>query len=130
MAVRYYEGIGRRKTSTARVRLYPGTGTVVVNDRKLEEHFPRETDRIKMMTPLRVTSMEGRYNVSIHVHGGGSTGQAGAVLLGMARALVEADDALKPVLRKGGYLTRDARAVERKKAGLTKARRAKQYTKR
>jgi len=128
--VRYYEGVGRRKTSTARVRLYPGTGSIVVNDRALEDYFPRETDRIKLLRPLNVAEAQAQYNVSVHVAGGGTTGQTGAVIMGVARALVEADETLKTVLRKNGFLTRDARAVERKKPGLTKARRAKQYTKR
>lgn len=128
--VRYYEGIGRRKTSTARVRLYPGTGSIVVNERSLEDYFPRETDRIKLLRPLNVTEAHDQYNVSVHVAGGGTSGQTGAVIMGVARALVEADEAFKTTLRKFGFLTRDARAVERKKPGLTKARRAKQYTKR
>ncbi len=128
--VRYYEGIGRRKTSTARVRLYPGTGSIVVNERPFVDYFPRETDRIKMMRPLSVAEAQSQYNVSVHVTGGGSSGQTDAVIMGVARALVEADEALRTTLRKFGFLTRDARAVERKKPGLTKARRAKQYTKR
>ena len=128
--VRYYEGIGRRKTSTARVRLYPGTGSIVVNERPFVDYFPRETDRIKMMRPLSVAEAQSQYNVSVHVTGGGSSGQTDAVIMDVARALVEADEALRTTLRKFGFLTRDARAVERKKPGLTKARRAKQYTKR
>ena len=130
MAVRYYEGIGRRKTSSARVRLYVGTGTIVVNERSFEDYFPRETDRIKMLSPLRAVAAESQFNVSVKVNGGGTTGQTDAVVLGLARALVETDESLKPALRKEGFLTRDAREVERKKPGLTKARRAKQYTKR
>lgn len=128
--VRYYEGVGRRKTSTARVRLYPGTGSIVVNERSLEEYFPRETDRIKLLRPLSVTEAQSQYNVSVHVTGGGTSGQTDAVIMGVSRALVEADETFKATLRKNGFLTRDARAVERKKPGLTKARRAKQYTKR
>lgn len=128
--VRYYEGVGRRKTSTARVCLYPGTGSIVVNERSLEEYFPRETDRIKLLRPLSVTEAQSQYNVSVHVTGGGTSGQTDAVIMGVSRALVEADETFKATLRKNGFLTRDARAVERKKPGLTKARRAKQYTKR
>ncbi len=128
--VRYFEGVGRRKTSTARVRLYPGTGNILVNERKMEDYFPRETDRIKLMQPLQTTETQAIYNVSVHVAGGGTSGQTDAVVMGMARALVAADEARRAALRAKGYLTRDARAVERKKPGLTKARRAKQYTKR
>ena len=130
MSARYYEAVGRRKTSTARVRLYPGTGTIMVNDRPLEEYFKRETDILMMMQPLAVTDLRNSYNVSITVAGGGTTGQAGAVLQGLARALCEADENLRPVLKRNGFLTRDARAKERKKPGLKRARKAPQYTKR
>jgi small subunit ribosomal protein S9 len=130
MSARYYEAVGRRKTSTARVRLYPGTGTIVVNDRPLEEYFHRPTDVLLLTQPLVVTDTRNNYNISVVVAGGGTTGQAGAVLQGLARALCEADENLRPVLKRNGYLTRDARAKERKKFGLKRARKAPQYTKR
>jgi small subunit ribosomal protein S9 len=122
--------VGRRKTSTARVRLYPGTGSIVVNERKVEEYFPRETDVMAINRPLQMTDMTVSYNISIHVAGGGLTGQAGAVVQGIARALCIADENLRPVLKKNGFLARDARAKERKKFGLKRARKAPQYTKR
>ena len=130
MAVKYYEAVGRRKTASARVRLYPGTGTIMVNDRPLEEYFPRGTDVIIINRPLQVTDMVNAYNVSVHVAGGGLTGQAGATSLGIARALCETDDNLRSVLKSNGLLARDARAKERKKYGLKRARKAPQYTKR
>jgi small subunit ribosomal protein S9 len=127
----YYEGVGRRKTSTARVRLYPGgEGTFIVNDRPVEEYFPRLGDMDNLMAPLRVTEQEGRVNVTVHVSGGGITGQSGAVRHGIARALLKLDPELRPILRKGGHLTRDARMKERKKPGLKRARKAPTYTKR
>lgn len=128
---RYYEGVGRRKTATARVRIYPsGEGNFVVNDRPIDDYFSREIDLLQLMEPLEVTGMRNRLNVSVQVKGGGVSGQAGAVRLGIARALVEWDQDLRRVLRKGGFLTRDARVKERKKPGLKKARKAPQYTKR
>ena len=130
MSARYYEAVGRRKTSSARVRLYPGTGTIVVNDRKMEDYFPRETDVLMITRPLQTIDTLASYNISIHVVGGGLTGQAGAVVQGIARALCVADENLRPVLKKNGFLTRDARAKERKKFGLKRARKAPQYTKR
>jgi small subunit ribosomal protein S9 len=127
----YYEGIGRRKTSTARVRLYVGgTGNFVVNDKAGQEYFSREQDYKRLMEVLASTGTEGRYNVSAHVNGGGVTGQADAVRMGLARALVRIDPGFREVLRRGGSLTRDARAKERKKPGLKRARKAPQYTKR
>ncbi len=127
----YYEGIGRRKTSTARVRLHSdGKGEVTVNDKPVKEYFGRELDILKLMTPLKVVGAESRYDVTVKVHGGGDTGQADAVAMGVARALVASDPELKSVLRKAGFLTRDARAKERKKPGLKRARKAPQYTKR
>jgi len=122
--------VGRRKTSTARVRLYPGTGTIVVNDRPMEEYFHRGTDVLHLTQPLVVTETRNSYNISIVVAGGGTSGQAGAVLQGLARALCVADETLRPVLKRNGFLTRDARAKERKKFGLKRARKAPQYTKR
>jgi len=130
MAVKYFEAVGRRKTASARVRLYPGTGTIMVNDRPLEEYFPRGTDVIIINRPLQVTDTVNTYNVSVHVAGGGLTGQAGATSLGIARALCETDDNLRSVLKSNGLLARDARAKERKKYGLKRARKAPQYTKR
>ena len=130
MAVKYFEAVGRRKTASARVRLYPGTGTIMVNDRPLEEYFPRGTDVIIINRPLQVTDTLNAYNVSVHVAGGGLTGQAGATSLGIARALCETDENLRSVLKSNGLLARDARAKERKKYGLKRARKAPQYTKR
>jgi small subunit ribosomal protein S9 len=130
MSVRYYEAVGRRKTSSARVRLYPGTGTIVVNERPLAEYFKRETDVLLLTRPLRATDTLNSYNVSIHVDGGGSSDQAGAIAQSIARALCEADANLRSVLKKNGLLARDARAKERKKYSLKRARKAPQYTKR
>jgi small subunit ribosomal protein S9 len=130
MSARYYEAVGRRKTSSARVRLYPGSGTIVVNERPAVEYFPRETDMMLINRPLQMTDTGSSYNISIHVQGGGLTGQAGAVVQGIARALCVADENLRPVLKKNGFLARDARAKERKKFGLKRARKAPQYTKR
>lgn len=131
MAMKYYEGVGRRKSATARVRLYPGgEGSFVVNDRPLEEYFCREMDILHLREPLEVTDSEDRFDISVLVKGGGIKGQAGAIRLGIARALLEVDPDLRPPLRKGGYLTRDDRVKERKKPGLKKARKAPQYTKR
>ena len=130
MSARYYEAVGRRKTSSARVRLYPGTGTIVVNERPVEDYFRRANELLILKRPLAVTDTQGTYNVSINVVGGGTTGQAGAVAHGIARALCVADENLRSVLKKNGLLTRDARAKERKKYGLKRARKAPQYTKR
>lgn len=130
MSVRYYEAVGRRKTSSARVRLYPGTGTIVVNERQVAEYFPRQTDMLALTRPLQMTDTVGSFNVSVHVEGGGPSGQAGAAALGIARALCVADETLRPVLKRNGLLVRDPRAKERKKYGLKRARKAPQYTKR
>ncbi len=131
MSEQYYEGVGRRKTSTARVRLYVGgTGVMTVNDKPGEEYFTRDADRAAVWAALKATGSEARFNVSIHVQGGGVTGQAGAVQMGMARALLKADPEFRPVLRQHELLTRDPRAKERKKPGLKRARKAPQYTKR
>ncbi|HEC22864.1 MAG TPA: 30S ribosomal protein S9 [Chloroflexi bacterium] len=127
----YYEGVGRRKEATARVRIYPGgEGTFLVNDKPVEVYFPRLGDVPYLMTPLEVTGMKGRFDVTVRVKGGGITGQVGAVCLGLARALLKFDPELRPVLRKAGLLTRDARIKERKKPGLKRARKAPTYTKR
>jgi small subunit ribosomal protein S9 len=127
----YYEAIGRRKLATARVRLFPGgEGSIVVNDKPLEEYFVRGMDVLTLMGPLQATATEHRFNVSIRVKGGGMAGQAGAVQLGIARALLKVDPELRPILHKGGFLSRDPRVKERKKPGLKRARKAPQYTKR
>lgn len=126
----YIETIGRRKTSSARVRLYPGTGDIVVNDLPADTYFGRALDRMLLRQPLNLTGTEATYNISIKVTGGGDGGQAGAVRLGIARALCEIDANLRPALKAAGFLTRDARAKERKKPGLKRARKAPQYTKR
>jgi small subunit ribosomal protein S9 len=131
MSGQYYEGIGRRKTSTARVRLHTGgTGTIMVNDKPVEQYFGRQTDAQNVAAPLKLAGVDKRFDVTVKVSGGGDTGQADAVAMGVARALLESDPELKPMLRKAGYLTRDARAKERKKPGLKRARKAPQYTKR
>ena len=126
MATKYYYGTGRRKSAVARVRLYPGTGSVEINDKPLEEHFPREIDRLEVKKPLQATDTLSQFNVVVKVRGGGISGQAGAVRHGIARALVVANPELHRSLRKLGFLTRDAREKERKKPGLKRA----QYTKR
>ncbi len=128
--VRYYEGVGRRKRAVARVRLYPGDGQIVINEKGLKEYFTRPQDWLDVMAPLRLTNNEGRYNLSALVNGGGITGQAQAIQHGVARALVQTDPKLRTVLRRAGFLTRDPREKERKKAGLKRARKAPQYTKR
>jgi small subunit ribosomal protein S9 len=125
-----YQGTGKRKTSVARVILRPGDGTTWVNGRTLEEYFPRASLRTAATAPLRIAGVEGTFDLRARVHGGGLTGQAGALRHGLARALVEADPSLRAVLKREGLLTRDARIVERKKAGLHKARKAPQYSKR
>ncbi|HHW4681176.1 MAG TPA: 30S ribosomal protein S9 [Xylella taiwanensis] len=123
-------GTGRRKSSTARVFLRKGSGRISVNGRSLDEFFGRETARMIVRQPLQLTKNTGNFDILITATGGGTTGQAGAIRLGIARALVEYDASLKPELRKAGFMTRDAREVERKKVGLHKARRATQFSKR
>lgn len=130
MAQVQYYGTGRRKTSTARVRLVPGSGRVIINNRDAEEYFPYETQRLILKQPLVATETEGTYDVLVNVHGGGYTGQAGAVRHGVARALLEADPDYRATLKREGYLTRDSRMKERKKYGLKGARRAPQSSKR
>ena len=124
------QATGRRKSSVARVRLHDGTGQVVINNRSLEVFFPTMAQRIRVLEPLRVGEVEGRYDVHATVHGGGTTGQTDAIRLGIARAILELAPDLRPELKSAGLLTRDSRRVERKKYGLRKARRAPQYTKR
>jgi small subunit ribosomal protein S9 len=127
----YYEGLGRRKEATARVRLYPSSeGGNVVNGKSFSDYFTRQTDQILINQTFKVTGTDGRFQLSVKVNGGGVTGQAGAVRLGIARALLKVDPDLRKVLRQYGMLTRDARAKERKKPGLKRARKAPQYTKR
>jgi small subunit ribosomal protein S9 len=121
---------GRRKESVARVRLHDGSGHVTLNGRPLERYFPSMATRLRVMEPLQITQTQGRYDVEATLEGGGTTGQADALRLGIARALIELDPELRPTLKKAGMLTRDARIVESKKYGLRKARRAPQYTKR
>jgi small subunit ribosomal protein S9 len=125
-----YLGTGKRKTSVARVILRPGDGATWINGRSLESYFPREALRTTATAPLRVAGVEGRFDIRARIRGGGPTGQAGALRHGIARALVEADPELRGVLKREGFLTRDARIVERKKAGLHKARKAPQFSKR
>lgn len=128
--VRYYEAVGRRKRATARVRLYPGDGQIVVNDKNLQEYFGRPRDCLEATAPLRLTDNEERFNLSVLVKGGGITGQAQAIRHGVSRALLLMDPNLRLVLRRAGFLTRDPREKERKKPGLKRARKAPQYTKR
>lgn len=128
--VRYYEAVGRRKRATARVRLYPGDGEVVINNKELREYFGRPQDWLDAMAPLKLTDNENRFNLSVLVKGGGITGQAQAIRHGVARALLLVDPDLRPTLRRAGHLTRDSREKERKKPGLKRARKAPQYTKR
>lgn len=130
MATSQNYGTGRRKSSTARVFLRAGSGKIVVNDRPLDEFFGRETSRMIVRQPLVLTEMTEKFDILATVEGGGMTGQAGAIRLGIARALVEYNETLKSGLRKAGFMTRDAREVERKKVGLHKARRATQFSKR
>jgi small subunit ribosomal protein S9 len=125
-----YRGTGKRKTSVARVTLVPGTGSYVVNGKPLDEYFGRPTQRTTALSALEVTGQRERFDVRARCHGGGNSGQAGALRHGIARALVEADPELRAELKKQGFLTRDAREVERKKAGLKGARRRPQFSKR
>jgi len=126
----YFYGTGRRKTSIAQVRLIPGEGAIVINGVPYEERFPRLEHRQTILKPLLVTDNIGKFNVIVKVAGGGISGQGGAISHGISRALVRANENFKPVLRKSGLLTRDSRVKERKKAGLKRARKAPQYTKR
>ena len=123
-------GTGRRKTSTARVHLKPGTGKITINDRPIDVFFGRETGRMIVRQPLELTEMTERFDVKVTVAGGGITGQAGAIRHGITRALIEYDETLRSPLRAAGFVTRDAREVERKKVGRRKARRGPQYPKR
>lgn len=130
MAQVQYYGTGRRKKSTARVRLVPGSGNIIINGREAREYFPYETQLLILNQPLVATETEGTYDVLVNVHGGGFTGQAGAIRHGVARALLQADPEYRTTLKREGYLTRDPRMKERKKYGLKGARRAPQFSKR
>jgi small subunit ribosomal protein S9 len=130
MSDTFFYGTGRRKTSTARVFLTPGKGDITVNKRPLDVFFGRKTAQMIVRQPLELTQLGERFNVNVTVKGGGTTGQAGAIRHGLTRALMAYDESLRAGLRKAGFVTRDAREVERKKVGLRKARRATQYSKR
>jgi small subunit ribosomal protein S9 len=130
MATENYYGTGRRKSSTARVYLSKGSGNIMVNDLPLDEYFGRKTSRMVVRQPLEKLELLDQFDIKAKVTGGGMTGQAGAIRLGLTRALMEYDEELRKPLRKAGYVTRDAREVERKKVGLHKARKATQYSKR
>lgn len=130
MAVTQYYGTGRRKTSTARVFIASGTGSIMVNDRPLDEYFGREVSRMIVRQPLENVDLVDKFDIKVTVSGGGSFGQAGAIRHGLTRALMEYDETLRGSLRSAGYVTRDSRAVERKKVGLRKARKRPQYSKR
>ena len=130
MSDNIFYGTGRRKSSTARVYIRDGSGNITVNDRPLDEFFGRKTARMIVRQALEVAELENKFDVSVTVTGGGTTGQAGAIRHGLTRALMEFDEDLRRPLRKAGFVTRDAREVERKKVGLAKARRAKQFSKR
>ena len=125
-----YQGTGRRKSSTARVRIQSGSGTITVNQRPLDEYFGRETARMVVRQPLALLDMESKFDVNVNVQGGGGSGQAGAIRHGITRALLAYDEELRPQLRAAGFVTRDAREVERKKVGLKGARRRPQFSKR
>lgn len=130
MSATQYYGTGRRKSSTARVFLKNGSGSITVNGRSLDEYFGRETARMVVRQPLELTELMEKFDIKITVSGGGGSGQAGAIRHGITRALMQYDETLRPSLRKAGYVTRDAREVERKKVGLRKARKRPQFSKR
>jgi len=130
MAENQYYGTGRRKSSAARVFIKPGSGKIVINQRSLEQYFGRETARMVVRQPLELTETVEKFDIYVTVLGGGVSGQAGAIRHGITRALMDYDETLRPALRKAGYVTRDAREVERKKVGLRKARKRPQYSKR
>ena len=130
MANQYNYGTGRRKSAVARVFIKPGKGSIVINDKPLDTFFSRETGRMIVKQPLELTNHVNTFDIMVNIHGGGESGQAGAVRHGITRALIDYDETLKPTLSKAGLVTRDAREVERKKVGLRKARRRKQFSKR
>ena len=126
----YFYGTGRRKKSVARVRVYPGTGNITINDRNIDDYFGLETLKLIVRQPLALTGTIEKFDIVCRVNGGGVTGQAGAIRHGLSRALLQYDEALRPTLKKAGFLTRDPRMKERKKYGLKKARKASQFSKR
>lgn len=130
MSVTYNYGTGRRKSAVARVFIKPGKGEIIVNDKPIDVFFSRETGRMVVRQPLELTETSGKFDIMVNVSGGGESGQAGAVRHGITRALIDYDASLKPALSQAGLVTRDAREVERKKVGLRKARRRKQFSKR
>lgn len=130
MSEQVYAAVGRRKSSTARVRLQKGSGNIVVNKRPLDEYFGRETSRMIVRQPLDKLDLMGNFDIDVNVDGGGNSGQAGAIRHGLTRALIAYDESLRGALRKAGFVTRDAREVERKKVGLHKARKRPQFSKR
>lgn len=130
MAIVQFIGTGRRKTSVARVRLVPGSGKVTINNRDIDNFFNYETLKVIAKEPLVITETQDKFDVIVKVEGGGFTGQAGAIRHGIARALIESDEELRPILKKAGHLTRDSRMKERKKYGLKKARKSPQFSKR
>ena len=130
MSIQYNYGTGRRKSAVARVFMKPGKGAIVINSKPVDEFFSRETGRMIVRQPLELTENLTSFDIMVNIHGGGESGQAGAVRHGITRALIDYDATLKPVLSKAGLVTRDAREVERKKVGLRKARRRKQFSKR
>ena len=130
MSVTYNYGTGRRKSSVARVFIKLGKGDIIVNDKPVDLYFSRETGRMIVRQPLELTETVGKFDIMVNVQGGGESGQAGAVRHGITRALIDFDETLRPVLRVAGLVTRDAREVERKKVGLRKARKRKQFSKR
>lgn len=130
MATQYNYGTGRRKSAVARVFIKPGKGAIIINDKAIDDYFSRKTGRMIVRQPLELTNNTNTFDIMVNIHGGGESGQAGAVRHGITRALIDYDATLKPVLSKAGLVTRDAREVERKKVGLRKARRRKQFSKR
>ncbi len=130
MAIQYNYGTGRRKSAVARVFIRPGKGAIIINNKSIDDYFSRETGRMIAKQPLELTNNVSSFDIMVNIHGGGESGQAGAVRHGITRALIDYDATLKPALSKAGLVTRDAREVERKKVGLRKARRRKQFSKR
>ncbi len=130
MTTQYNYGTGRRKSAVARVFIKPGKGAIIINNKSIDDYFSRKTGRMVVKQPLELTNNLTSFDIMVNIHGGGESGQAGAVRHGITRALIDYDATLKPVLSKAGLVTRDAREVERKKVGLRKARRRKQFSKR
>ena len=130
MSTEQYYGTGRRKSSSARVYLKAGTGSITINKKSIDDYFGRETSRMVVRQPLETVDLTDKFDINVYVNGGGPSGQAGAIRLGITRALMQYDETFRPALRKEGFVTRDAREVERKKVGLRKARRATQFSKR